>query len=619
MDLGEVVFRILESTVHKTYKISKRIKDYRSGWKVSLDSYIDPTLAWTALNTAYLVGSDQLLELVNRSVESPHTGVAMAGTYAALSAGLVAGNKYVAVPLSGKIRQWQKRRQQQSKKVSLLSCLRTGVMIAGLGIALSSGYVKDAMSNFSYDAKRIISAFERPFERPPGVEQVVGQPPPEMEDRTMPEYPVKQNGDPVTPGALVGRNILDGSLWSLYTGLSGVISPTVSVDFNAQLDRMLAKKEGWCRNHGQKVSPAVYEFWKSHVAEYKSGKIKHTMTLESYLGECGKAMQEVRDNIDWNTVKSRKRLSDDQLDVLKEISAGLTEHDLLSYALTELMPGKDGNLNKAVIDFILRNAGREYLEMIPAMHDRYASFGLYQWTSFAVNAGTGDGASSVNPALPSGMQIPGSVINLRGNDHHKAAYLFAISNLADMIRSLNRSELATLSGVWSSNKDDIVKYIATAHHMPSHARKAARYWLSNRAENDFTVSCRSSIREYSEKTAANYAAMYSAEVNGEVPVVASASQSGSRPGRASDLMSLPGFDYIRTKPNGTIVLRHIVQSGEWPFGIARDFNNLDDSNGNRFAEVAGKDVVDVRGGAVGDNILPGQKLYLRVHKARNAL
>jgi hypothetical protein len=75
--------------------------------------------------------------------------------------------------------------------------------------------------------------------------------------------------------------------------------------------------------------------------------------------------------------------------------------------MTELFPSMD-KMNKDVLDFLLRHGGEELVYHLPAVNDDYASFGPYQFTSFAVYNAEGQkkGASILNDFLPSGIRIP---------------------------------------------------------------------------------------------------------------------------------------------------------------------------------------------------------------------
>jgi hypothetical protein len=58
-------------------------------------------------------------------------------------------------------------------------------------------------------------------------------------------------------------------------------------------------------------------------------------------------------------------------------------------------------------------------------------------------------------------------------DHSKAAYLFSIANIAQLIKSLSANEEKTLSDKITNKdvQDVFVQYVAMAHNGPVDARK----------------------------------------------------------------------------------------------------------------------------------------------------
>jgi LysM repeat protein len=260
----------------------------------------------------------------------------------------------------------------------------------------------------------------------------------------------------------------------------------------------------------KKNNRVVEEARDKAIQEYSRIKKPTRMSLEEYVREADHSIDTIKKNIDWGKVGKLKGLSSNQVELVKSIASNITGKDMITYSLTEIMPSKsDGLKNKMVMDMILRTGGREFLEFAPAIFDDRTSFGPYQFTSHALYSlnGKHKGASLINQALPESQQIPGSVIKLRGNDHHKAAYLFVINNIGALVDKLDRKEFNTLWNNYANHKDDLVGYIATAHHRPGNAITAGRLWLANNCRYDFKRSCDGNILEYAKKTALNFKAM----------------------------------------------------------------------------------------------------------------
>ena len=377
-------------------------------------------------------------------------------------------------------------------------------------------------------------------------------------------------------GFLEGRKV--GDLYSKYLGVSGRIPEELTIDFEEQLDEM------WDQKEKISESKTVTNFRKKVVDKFDADKSEKT-TFKKYQSEAQSSIDEINKNIDWDVVKKAESLDSNELEILKNISNSINGKDLMAYALTELMPGKDGAMNVDIMDFLLKKAGRDFVELIPALSDNKTSYGTYQFTSYSIYdvGGIREGASIVNQALPEDKQIPGSVTKLDDEDHHKAAHLLAIDNLAKMINSLSNKEKETLKKKWKKNKDDIVKFVATAHHAPKYARQAAKRWLDNDAKLDFTVSCSDRIRGYSEKTNANFNELYH-PTKRELTEFAKFSK-------------LEGKFQSTKKKNseGFEVFKYVVKKGDTPSSISTKFNKENLNQGDQFAKTGYGNVVNASG------------------------
>jgi hypothetical protein len=293
-----------------------------------------------------------------------------------------------------------------------------------------------------------------------------------------------------------------GDLYAKYLGVpSGqIIEKTITTSFVENLDAM------WQVKIQRSRSSVVKKTGGELVDEYSLGAASYSFA--NYSSQLDDVITDVRKSINWDKVSTLAHLTKKETNLVRQITESFDGKDMVSYAMTELFPSNDGELNVEVMDFLLRNAGKEYIESIPAMYDRKTSFGPYQFTEYALysNAETKEkrGASIINEAITENSQkIPGSVALLRGDDHHRAAYLFAIYNMCTLVRNLNKKEFVTLSQKWKSNKDDLFIFCATAHHLPGAAVRAGRNWLSNGAKYKYEKSCGKSIMQYAVKTRNN--------------------------------------------------------------------------------------------------------------------
>lgn len=292
-----------------------------------------------------------------------------------------------------------------------------------------------------------------------------------------------------------------GDLYKEYIGIKGRIPEKAKISFGHQLKQM------WHKKRRGRHAQIVESTGKDLVHEYQT-KEHRPATLKEYRVQIGKFIEDLNKKIDWDELGKIKHLNPEEQALTKAISLTIDARSLVSYTLTELMPSSNGQLNKHVLDFLLREAGTRYVYSIPAMNDDWTSFGPYQFTSFALYD-TGKekrGASIIHKAVK-GRVIPGSVTLLRDDDHHQAAYLFCVDNIANLVKALNANQLATLRKNWHSKKEEVLEYLATAHHQPGTAIKIAKRWLDGGTKQDYSVSCNRAMKIYAEKTKANYRAL----------------------------------------------------------------------------------------------------------------
>jgi hypothetical protein len=290
----------------------------------------------------------------------------------------------------------------------------------------------------------------------------------------------------------------------------GSIGSLITVDFNVQLKNLWTKKIRISRGN-----PVVRQMATQAARDYDIRRATH-LTLHEYIGLADREAHLVHSKISWNAIGDRyfRRhgfVDMRRLTLLREATGTIGGRDLIAYALTELMPGKwDGVLNREMLDFLLRNAGREFVEHIPAVYDRKTSFGPYQFTEYALYDGRGGprGASIPNCALPKALRIDGSVIKLHGNLHFRAAYLNAIHNLALLLQHMSAKELQAFSDRGVKSDKALMEYVAVAHHAPYYAVKAGRRWLDHGAKKSFMVSAGGPYLLYAQKTASNYDALH---------------------------------------------------------------------------------------------------------------
>ena len=293
-----------------------------------------------------------------------------------------------------------------------------------------------------------------------------------------------------------------------------------AIDFSRQLALMWQKKVK--DSPGNTVVP---DLSKRAVHEYVDGeKNRKGVTLEKYLSGADSQIADVWKNLDWNKLSDIRGLSQAQLDVARAIASAVNSKHMTAYSLTELMPSDQGLLNKEMLIFLLQNAGQEYLERLPALNDPInhpkASFGPYQLSEFSVFDAPGAnteqnlrGASVVNRAMRKG-KIPGSVSKVSGQEHHKAAFMFAAYNLTRLVKYISPKEFEVLRKQWQSRPADpnrinnMLQFLGAVHHN-EYALQSAQRWLDSGAKKDFFLSCAPIDMEYAKRTKINLAALES--------------------------------------------------------------------------------------------------------------
>ena len=194
------------------------------------------------------------------------------------------------------------------------------------------------------------------------------------------------------------------------------------------------------------------------------------------------------------------------------IRRDITWECIVAYAMTELCENKEnGEFNKQIFDLLLQNSGVNYLSKVPAIYDNKTSYGLYQFTEYALHDVPWDvrWASVVNKKLPADKKIPWSVIDLKSwQDQTKAAYMFALYNLNSAVSKLSDEQARALLNYQKNNKenfrDNITQLIAMCHHMPVDA-KALKKWHENKHKQDIYNYWRA--QTYGKASKNNYEAL----------------------------------------------------------------------------------------------------------------
>ncbi|HRX63840.1 MAG TPA: hypothetical protein P5060_01915 [Candidatus Absconditabacterales bacterium] len=209
------------------------------------------------------------------------------------------------------------------------------------------------------------------------------------------------------------------------------------------------------------------------VKPYINGKVTKTqMSLDEFINLSEKTIRNTEKDIeDYNG-----GLNPNKVKLLEIFKSNLSGKSIVAYAMTELCEDKvSGETNKQIFDLLLQNAGVEFLSLTPAIYDGKTSYGLYQFTEYALydHGGEERGASIVNKYVKNPEdKIPGSVIDLTDRESQtKAAYMFATYNFAVALSKLSDKEVDALLKYYQNNPDNfmnnITQLVAMCHHRPA--------------------------------------------------------------------------------------------------------------------------------------------------------
>ncbi|HOG15601.1 MAG TPA: hypothetical protein PK674_03355 [Candidatus Absconditabacterales bacterium] len=296
--------------------------------------------------------------------------------------------------------------------------------------------------------------------------------------------------------SLKGEKILDslklrkvGDLYSYYLGYGGEpveIGDTIIFKPNEIIALLYQRKFNRKNRKGFTVAK---EFYDKTVSNINFNNVVPS-SLDLMTKNINDAIKEVNENFDREKFgKERLKNNKSKINLFKKICDKIDQKCLIAYGMTEIMPSRDGELNKEVLDFLLKNGGERFVMNLPAVNDDYASFGFYQLTSKAV-FDTGDekkgGVSKMNLYMPKEHKVPGSVIMLQGQDHHKAAYLFAMYNLYTLVFKAD-SEMVKALELLANQQDnnDLTQLIAIMHNLPKNGQPFLYEWYKLNTDKNY--------------------------------------------------------------------------------------------------------------------------------------
>jgi hypothetical protein len=244
--------------------------------------------------------------------------------------------------------------------------------------------------------------------------------------------------------------------------------------------------------------------WADHVVEGYTNSHRDIKSIKTYISQVDSQARMMHGSINYGRMCSVTKLSN--CTALYKTMGRIRGKNLAAYGMTELFPSNKGEFNYIMLDMILRNAGENYLHSIPSNGDSLLSKGVYQWTSYAIrrdSSGSLGGVTFVDNFA--GRHLAGSVVHLKPEDAHKAAFAFVTYNIITVMKGLSSSESERLSS--HCPIDQITQSIAVLHHQPKTAVPAIQSWVKKGCDKPLQVYLNPHLKEYASKTAANYSAL----------------------------------------------------------------------------------------------------------------
>ncbi len=284
-----------------------------------------------------------------------------------------------------------------------------------------------------------------------------------------------------------------------YFGHEGEIRAQEPLSFKLNLHEMWDEKTKLNRSESAETRQFGDALVKEYAALRDNAQEGLEPDFESYLGKMTNLARELVESIEPTRLHELYGFEGADgawdLKMLLHLASRINGNVLAAYSMTEIMPG-----GVDVYRFLLENAGTEFLLRIPSLYDALVSFGMFQFTKFALDVQERHGkpqyryAALANQALPEDKRIPDTVEELMTlRDHAGAAILYNVHNLAVALRSLRRRHPGKAGDYYPqkiSEMDErtLTQLLAANHTLPTTAHGALIGWAEG-GERPFISYC----------------------------------------------------------------------------------------------------------------------------------
>lgn len=290
----------------------------------------------------------------------------------------------------------------------------------------------------------------------------------------------------------------------------------VPQDVNELMDLFWKKKFQRKNTKGFTVAKNFYDNTIKNIDFNTSPK----SSISEYKNDIKTSIWDIVSNFDFDQSNkdflknNPKSWSHEKQELWEDIVKKIDENVILSYNMTEFFPqwAPWGKMEYRMLNHILKQYGEDFVFHVPAVYDDYASFGSYQFTSFAVydTPERKEWASIMNQYVDSKFKIPGSVTKLQWNDHHRAAVLFAMYNLRRLIVRFSENDIKDIKNDIEKNsfKSIIAQIIAIGHNYPADLKYVSKILSNSLDDWKFYEEMKwRHTYQYAKKTYWNYNAL----------------------------------------------------------------------------------------------------------------
>ena len=321
---------------------------------------------------------------------------------------------------------------------------------------------------------------------------------PETQESEVVQYASKSGSDKGT--SRLKGHLLTGYR-AQYAGMEPGVFDADSSSFEESLEESWREKRATASNQH-----AVDHIIEEQVQTYERSQ-SQKLSLDAYLDQLESEFRQTQRSTRWDTIQTDFELDSTETRAVRGALDNVSGETLGAYMMTELLPQTPGRRrysakkNEAVLDYALRNGGTEFLEGQPANNDAYASFGVFQNSSFVVrnDKEVTAAANIVNEALPEDRRVPGSMMYLDDEEHVYAAYGVLTAQLS---RLVEEGDSAVERRVARASPEDMAKLAAGLHHNPQDTWSAVGTW--SESQTGLQPSWFSGTEEYVKQTQINY-------------------------------------------------------------------------------------------------------------------